>query len=185
MRLFTAIHTINESASDIRNFEILIRLDDDDHDSLQYMPTLRGFPNVKVFVGKRMQGYASLESHFYTELGKAAQGKWCWFLLDDQLIGGKNWDLKLMEVPTHGYIVQSEIARLGGSTYPKWEGANFPIVPTRIWEKFGWEQMQKPADTALDQLLRLDNGWKTWFLPGITAWHLEDTPDKLEEHRKL
>jgi len=184
-KLFTAIHTLNESASNLDDFEILIRLDDDDADSLQFLRTLRQFKNVKVFVGPRHQGYASLETIFYTELAAHSVGEWNWFLLDDQLIGGKDWNTKLRDVPTTGFIVQPEISRLGGSIYPKWEGSNFPIVPRNCWQQFGWTTICKPADTALDNLLRIQNGWKTWFLPGITAWHLEDSDENLSLHRKL
>jgi hypothetical protein len=183
-RLFAAIHTINESASSTDNFEILVRLDDDDESSLKFRPTLAQFKNVKVFTGDRHQGWASVES-FYTELASHAAGTWCWFLLDDMVLGGRNWDLKLGRVPTKGFIVQPEISRLGGSTYPRWEGSNFPCVPTRCWENYGWNKIERPVDTGIDQLLRIKNGWRTHFLEGITAWHLEDEPDKLEQHRKL
>lgn len=183
-RLFAAIHTIRESASDPSTFEILIRLDDDDRDSLKYLPTLEQFSNVRVFVGPRCAGWQSVESVFYTELAEAAKGDWCWFLLDDMILGGRDWDLKLREVPTDGFIVQPEIWRLGGSTYPKSEGGNFPCAPRNSWLRFGWPRVMRPVDIELDRLLRVTNGWRTHFLQGITAWHLEDDPDKLAAHRQ-
>lgn len=183
-RLFAAIHTINESASDIRNFEILLRLDEDDESSLKFVATLKQFPNVKVFVGSRKQGWASVES-FYDELALHAIGRWHWFLLDDMIMGGRGWEQKLAMVPMTGFIVQPEISRLGGSTYKQWEGSNFPCVPAHIWLRTGWKNIERPIDTGIDQLLRVKNGWQTHFLPGITCWHLEDEPEQLEKHRKL
>lgn len=171
-KLFTAIHTINNSCSDPSNVEILIRADEDDDQTVrQYINSIRQFSNVKVFVGPRKLGYPSL-GEFYTELAKAASGAWCWFLLDDCLIGGRDFDLKFAEIPTTGFIVQPEITRIGGSIYPKWEGGNFPAAPTRSWESMGWPMLLNPLDTAMDQFYRQQNGWKTWFLPGITGWHL-------------
>lgn len=176
-RLYAAIHTINESASDLGNFEILVRLDEDDHGSLKHRNTLRKFSNVQFFIGPRLQGYSSVET-FYTELANYARGAWCWFLLDDCIIGGKDWDRKLAEVPTEGFLVQPEIWRLGGSIYPHCVSGNFPCAPTKSWERFGWKGVARPVDIALDQLLRIQQGWQAYFLPGITAWHLE------EEHQK-
>lgn len=183
-RLFAAIHTIRESASDASTFEILIRLDDDDQSSLKFLPTLQSFSNVRVVIGPRHQGYLSLETIFYTELAMIAQGAWCWFLLDDVILGGRDWDLKLAQVPTDGFIVQPEIFRLCGSTYLNSEGGNFPCAPTNSWLRFGWKRVERPVDLELDRLLRVQNGWKTHFLPGITAWHLEDDHDKLAQHRQ-
>lgn len=183
-RLFAAIHTIRESAADQNSFEILLRLDEDDADSLKYRATLEQFSNVRIFIGPRHQGYQSLETIFYTELAAIAKGAWCWFLLDDVIFGGRDWDRKLAQVPTKGFIVQPEIFRLGGSTYRNSEGGNFPCAPTKSWERFGWNRVERPVDLELDILLRIKNGWKTHFLSGITCWHLEDDQEKLEKHRQ-
>lgn len=164
--LFALIHTLIESGNP-DNFEILIRLDEDDEKTLKYRVTFEQFKNVKLIVGKKL-GYGGF-SDMCKELVTVAKGQWCWFLTDDCVIGGKDFDLKLAKIPTHGYIVQPEISRLGGSTYIKWEGSNFPAVPKDIWKKYDCSL----TDTGLDTCLRGKNGWKTAFLEGITAWHLQ------------
>lgn len=168
-KLFTAIHCINNSCFSEANVEILIRLDDDDEGSLKYRATLEQFDNVKVITGSRMSGYTSVGA-FYTELAAIATGDWCWFLLDDCLIGGRDFDLKFRAMPLN-VIVQPEISRLGGSTYMNWPDSNFPAVPRNSWRKLGVDSIGHPADTWMSHLYR-QHGWKTRFLKGITGWHL-------------
>ena len=170
-QLVRAVNSLRATAASVNNFEVLIRLDDDDVASTSRIAEVESLCNVKVLVGPTFEGYSSIDPIFLTELAKIAVAPWCWILNDDMTIEGGKWDEKLMQIPTTGYIVQTEFFRLNQSVYHLCEGGNFPCVPTRCWEIFGWERLLFPSDTGLDQLLRIKNGWKTWFLPGITAWH--------------
>jgi hypothetical protein len=103
---------------------------------------------------------------------------------DDAFICGKGWDSQLMAMPTTGWIVQPELYQLGLSKYYKCEGGAFPIVPNHSWKSYTQEStIPGPANTALDQILRKQNGWKTRFLTGIGVVHERDTPDLLASHR--
>jgi len=164
--LFALIHTLNESGNP-DNFEVVIRLDEDDNKTLAYRATFNGFKNVKLVVGKRL-GYGGF-STMCQEAVNASSGKWIWFLTDDCVIGGKNFDQQFDKIPPFGRIVQPEISRLGGSTYIKWEGSNYPALPKESLRGIDCSF----TDTGLDEYFRLRNGWTTAFLEGITAWHLQ------------
>lgn len=100
--------------------EVLIRVDDDDDQTLDFIPLFKRW-GVRVVVGPRCKGY---ESHgaFYDELAKAASAPWVALFNDDTIIEGDDWVGQLGELPTHGLIVQPEFSKLGGSTYHHAEG---------------------------------------------------------------
>lgn len=180
-RLMKTIQSLHGTAQPSR-FEILLRFDDDDLETLKRRHEAEEYRNVRVIVGKRQDGYARL-NHFYAELADIARSPWVWIMNDDVVVKGARWEAKLAEVPTEGFIVQPEHYQLGGSLYSGCEGTAFPIVPNGIWKRFGWAVMDNPVDTRLDDLLRKENGWKTHFLDGITVVHDRDPDDILEKHR--
>lgn len=158
-------------------------MDDDDHKSLNVIEKCDG-SLLKLFIGPRLRGYATLNL-LYTELAKAATGDWIWIMNDDATVEGKDWDLKLKEIPTDGWIVQPEFIQNGMSLYQKCVGGPFPLIPRDSWSKWGATTIPDPADTQLDELLRVHHNWGTKFLEGITVNHQRDNDEQLEAHRKL
>lgn len=183
-KLLRAIDSITYSANGW-DYEILVRLDDDDGESIAAMEKAMhgpdGLCNTRLFIGPRL-GYSELDIGYYAGLEREAQGQWVWIAGDDMEVTG-DWLTALRDVPTHGYIVQPEVSKLGGSVYPRAEGQAFPIFPRFCWKPYS-ETFPRPFDTAGSDLL-LANGWKTWFLPGVCMWHKEGSPEELAEHRKM
>lgn len=164
--------------------EILVRFDDDDAQSLAIRDDLIS-DGIRVFVGSRLQGYVSLAS-FYEELAHEASAPWISVMNDDAYVIGEGWDAQLAEIPTDGVIVQPELYKLGGSGYRNCEGGAFPLVPTDALKKVGCDRWYGPGiDTFLDQLLRVQHGWRTQFIKGMTVVHERDNHDAIERHRKL
>ena len=164
------------------DWDIRIRLDDDDRESLKALPELQEhcFNRIAVSVGERL-GWDRIEE-YYLELSGSTTARWIWFFNDDAVVEGSAWDNKLAAVPAKGFIVQPEIHRLGGSSYPRDPRAPFVIVPNRVWEEFGLTQIPHPNDVALPALLR-EHGWQTAFLPGIGIHHQRDNDEQLKQHR--
>lgn len=187
-RIWKTVKSVRETSAP-GAAEILVRFDNDDHESLAIADDLRA-ADVKVLVGPRKQGYESL-SEFYTELADVAVSPWIWVMNDDARIVGKahrehiGWDGQLAAVPTEGFIVQPEIYRWNSSSYPFCEGGAFPAVPNQVWKRFGFDAIGSPIDTWFDHLLRESNHWKTHFLRDVEVFHERDTDDVLAEHRKL
>ena len=175
------LNSIHDTASG-DDYAILLRFDHDDEESGDVADLLAGSKNTFVYFGERLLGYGSLDKHFYRELEERSVSSWVWIGGDDMIVSG-DWLGELRKVPTTGYIVQPEISKLGGSTYVRAEAQAFPIFPRFCWKPFSAE-FPKPFDTNGDAILK-QNGWKTWFLPGVTMWHQRPSEKELAEHRKM
>lgn len=164
--------------------EILVRLDGDDLNSVQRMNELN-IRGVRVIVGDRMKGHASLHD-FYNELAEHARGDWLFFLNDDITIESTypNWIEQLRAQPTSGVLACSKIYQLGQSRYDA-PGVACPIVPNKCWLKMGWERIPSCVDEAFLALLVRQNGWSIVPLPSLTVNHQRDNDELLRQHRLM
>ena len=185
-RLRRTIQSIIDTAANIDDIEICVRIDDDDAATLTIRSELLNDDRVQVqvIVGPRLNGYASL-STFYDELVEIAYGDWLFIMNDDAHIVGTGWDEQLRALPTTGVIAQPEIYQLGESRYPRCEGGAFPVVPNGCWLELGHTALGVNVDTWLDTVLRRDAGWRTEFLAGIEVVHERDDDAALAVHRAL
>lgn len=179
-RLFPTLEQLKSSATG-EDYEIIIRIDDDDQESLAARLDMESYPNVRVEVGPRL-GYVNLDRGYYAGMENQATTPWVWIAGDDMLVSG-DWLGEMRKVPTDGFIVQPEVSKLGMSTYRRAEAQAFPIFPKHCWKKFD-KEFPAPFDTVGHLLLR-KKGWKTWFLEGVTMWHDRPPEHELREHRKM
>lgn len=177
--LMDALISIHQSAK-ASDFEILVRLDDDDKESLAERDMLYRVFGCTIFVGPRL-GYEALDLGYYSSLEEKSSGTWSFIFGDDGRIEG-DWMGELRKVPTTGFIVQPETSMLNASKYHRAEAQAFPIFPRMCWKKYTHE-FPRPFDRSGHDLL-IKNGWATWFLRGITFKHEDPTPKEIEEHRK-
>lgn len=178
-KLMATLTSLTRTATSF-DYEILIRIDDDDPESIMAMPSMVMLPYVSVTAGPRL-GYAQLDSGYYAGMEQNANAPWVWIAGDDMVVSG-DWLGELRKVPLTGYIVQPENSKLGLSTYHKAEAQAFPIFPRFCWKPFSPE-FPKPFDTVGHEVL-MKAGWKTWFLPGVTMWHQRPSEEEIREHRK-
>ena len=201
-RLLKTLESVRATIDNPLYTEILIRLDDDDQESLArrnefehpdprtvvpslMLSELKGkWPRTRVIVGPRGRGYGDLHK-MYGELAAATEASWLWMMNDDAVIVGQGWDKQLYELPTTGLLVQPETYQLGFSRYANSEGGAFPIFPNNCWLPEWQDGPENPLDVAIDELLRKRRGWKTHFLPGIEVVHDRDDDASLEAHRAL
>jgi hypothetical protein len=89
--LLKAVHSFYDKAGG-RDFEILIKLDSDDHESIRRIGELEQFgANVHTVVAPRLRGYFDLNK-FYNCLAALASGKWLWLFNDDAQVVTPGWD---------------------------------------------------------------------------------------------
>lgn len=162
-------------------FEIILMGDDDDPETLKAFDELeRGIQGIRTIRTPRL-GYVQLDSGYYARMEQEAQGEFVWIAGDDMLVTG-DWFGELKKVPKTGFIVQPETSRLRESVYPRAEGQAFPIFPRFCWQQFQ-STFPVPFDTCGSDLL-LANGWKTWFLEGVTMWHDRPSDEEIDRHRQ-
>lgn len=184
-RVGSLVRTLNNICATASNsdYQIVMRFDDDDEESCGAVKMLEHtFPNTKCYVGPRFNGYGSLDSHFFRELEERSDATWVWIGGDDMVVEG-DWLGELRKVPTYGYIVQPETSKLRESTYHRAEAQAYPIFPRFCWKQYASE-FPKPFDVNGHLLLK-QNGWETWFLPGVTMWHQRPDEKEIAEHRKM
>lgn len=182
-RCVESIESICKTAT-TGNFEILLRIDRDDTETLNNIHLLTHKKVSHIVIGDRYQGYVS-HSTFMDELVGLAKGEWLFFLDDDGVIIGQGWDEQLAEVPKHGKIVHPEFYWLGESHYGS--GSCDPVaicVPYKCWEQYWGPGLRHPNDMWLQNMLT-EKGWTNHLLTGIIAYHKRDDEETLAQHRKL
>jgi len=180
--LLRTLKNITETGS-WDNYQILMRFDDDDSESVAAAKDIElEYPMAKCFIGPRLEGYGSLDKHFFRELEERSDATWVWIGGDDMVVEG-DWMSELRKVPTMGYIVQPAISKLGYSTYPRAEAQAYPIFPRFCWKQYASE-FPRPFDVNGHLLLK-HNGWKTWFLENVCFWHQRPNESEIAEHRKM
>ena len=172
--LYKLIESLRRTASRIDNYEVIIRFSADDMVSMSEFITDPRFctlsDNIRIIFGTPDNGFNSL-GKWFSAMSELAIAPWVWGLSDDTWISGNGWDKQFEIIPLIGHAVFPEWDQLGSSVYHKVEGGPFTAVPRNCWKQLGHEQVGEPPDRFLDDLLRLEHGWKSVFLKGITVVH--------------
>lgn len=172
-KLTRCIQSFIDTADDPCCLEVVVRIARDDLETIDAIQDLMDMCQLRVVIGYPLDGYPAC-SFFIDEASRLGCGQWTWGFDDDMVMQGKGWDTQLRTVPMDGYIVQPEIEQLNTSKYHNHEGGANWCVPNCAWRRFGFRFVEFPSDVWLDNLLRVQHGWKTRFLSGITIWHDRD-----------
>lgn len=119
-----------ELASEPESIEILIKVDNDDKNT---MDNLNNFPfqeNLIFVFGDRMMGYDSLPD-FMNMLYEKSSGDWLYLAGDDSIIVTKNWD-ELFYKYDNQFVCLNHLP-----AYPNGETFNFPIISRKIADLLG------------------------------------------------
>jgi glycosyltransferase involved in cell wall biosynthesis len=93
-RLF---NSIEKTCSSTDNLEVLLAIDDDDIDTIQFVEKYSKNSKllIRTIIGKRGKGYLDLHNRI-GELCQASSGNFLFFLGDDVQFTTKNWDEKIL-----------------------------------------------------------------------------------------
>ncbi len=176
-QLIKTIESILGARDDEDSVEILLRVDDDDDETISQLEVLRCRFGVKWHIGPRGSGYDNM-GQFITELSDMAKAPWIFIIDDDATIHGRGLDTKLRTVPS-GHVAVCEFYKLNHSVY---RGA-LPVgmfVPNKCWNEYGRDKLCSPVDEFLRGLLVNDNKWGLSLLPNLTYFHEwgQDTQDR-------
>lgn len=157
------------------NFEILVRLDDDDHNSLYYLQDFEAIPRVRVITGPSNappstdHGLRRKLNEIYTELALQARAYWLWVWNDDAWVRGNTWYQQLQALIGQRALVLTNDLQNQQSFYKGASGEPFPIFPNGCWREFGLTGFPEPIDAEMNKLLRAH--WPELRLQNVCAVH--------------
>jgi len=168
------INNLIDKADDPRSLEILIRLDNDDIETIQRLGELP-YDKIDIFIiiGNRFGGYADL--HLYVnELCAISRGTFLFLYNDDATICTKGWD---SIVKKHKIVALNPIADVDG----KKKYDLFPIVHRKIYETLGFFSRSPHNDSWMFELTKTAKLEKK--LPELKIYHYRNKM-KDETHRE-
>lgn len=96
------IKSIWDTSSSKGAVEILLRVDEDDKETINYLNNLKHLSSIQVVIGSRKEGYKSLP-YFFNEIAKVAKGNPLMCCNDDVIFETKDWDKIIEEVAGYYY----------------------------------------------------------------------------------
>lgn len=150
--------TLAEHADDLSNFELLVAVDSDDQESINYFTNVvtpdfeqRGI-DLTVFVTPRW-GYGRL-NEYINFLASASKGAWIIFWNDDALMESDGWDTEVIG-HTGEFKVLAFTDNHDGHPY-----AIFPIIPRDWVVLFETVSPQQQSDAWISQVAYLSDCWE-------------------------
>jgi hypothetical protein len=126
------------------NFEVLVKLDLDDHESIDYIKNWSNeFENITFITNSRKKGWLNMVD-FVENLIRCSQGKWILSINDDVVIKTHNWNTLLEK-----YLTEFKIFYPDPCFGYRWA---FPIFPKKIYEVLGHISPHNQIDTYLYEL---------------------------------
>lgn len=141
--LLDGIRSIKEKASPDVQVEILIRIDEDDGETLAGRDRIP--KDVEIVIGPRWCGYDSVHV-FYNELAVKSHGDWIILWNDDTFMKTHHWD-KLLPPADRAQVVW-----LHSPTSWTWA---FPAMTRKLYELWGCFARSPPTDACIFDI------WKT------------------------
>lgn len=159
------------------NYEILVRIDDDDSHSVSVLQDIKIIPKTTVIVGPSIatrtnDGAIRRELNMlYAELSAIARAPWIWIWNDDAWIRGDSWYQQICELKESPALVLTEHSQLHQSYYHGHAGDPFPIIPKDGWKYLGLKVPPEPIDFRMCMFAREAN-WPEIHLKNTCAVHL-------------
>jgi len=168
---------MNLANSEFKNFEFIVKVDFDDHETIKFIPEMSNdFENLNFIINSRKEGYPSIYEGINKGAGMA-RGKYMLALPDDCLMTTPNWNEKLENILKEFKIYflnynekneNGEIINVKDKPEDEWMfsrhflgkiGVNFhdfvfPIFPTKLEEIWGFITPHTLADNWLGDIAK-------------------------------
>lgn len=126
------------------NFEVLVKLDLDDHESIDYIKNWKNeFENISFVINSRKKGWLNMVD-FVENLVRCANGKWILGFNDDLIMKTQNWNTILEK-----YLTEFKIYYPHPSFGYRWA---FPLFPKKLYDILGHISPHNQIDTYLYEL---------------------------------
>lgn len=159
-RLKTLFGTIENTVRDIQNIEVLVRIDNDDKESVEFSKSLNSNLNVKFFIGDRPDNLCAS----YNELASRCAGDYLFVLNDDVDFLSKNWDDEIRKTPSDEVwllaVHDTSCDKTPGRSY-----GSFVIHTRASYEALGYFMDDKAKSLGGDVML-----WRLYTAVEKTKW---------------
>ena len=147
--LKTSIDSLYRLAKDVKDIEILIGMDNDDGDTMDWvkqnvLPDLEKLGVDATLVTFTPMGYINLHQ-YVNALAQLANGRWLMFWNDDAIMQTQDWDTKIVEQ-------DGKFAVLRMPTHRSHPYAIFPIVPRDWYYLLGHISNHQLTDATISQI---------------------------------
>ena len=128
-QLKRAVASLYDNALSRDSLEVLIKLDDDDPESLEAARCLVStYPNINVGSGPRGNGYHDLH-HWFNDMAYGAHGDWLFIFTDDAVMKTEHWDQVLQSVGTKApWPAMDDVCLLAPHVPSNPKGCDFPVL---------------------------------------------------------
>jgi len=138
-KLTDAIHSLYSNAKYKEKVEFCIKMDDDDHETIDYIKKLSKFINIKYDISPREGGYADLYK-FFNKCCEISTGDWLFLFNDDGRMLTGNWDeifLNINPFEVKGWKGTKDICLFSPSVENRNASFIFPILKRTTYEILG------------------------------------------------
>lgn len=126
------------------NFEVLVKLDLDDHQSIDYIKNWSNeFENLTFITNSRKKGWLNM-ADFVENLVRCAAGEWIFGFNDDLVMKTENWNTLIEE-----HLSDFKIYYPNPSFGYRWA---FPLFPKKLYEILGHISPHNQIDTYMYRL---------------------------------
>lgn len=133
------------SRSDKRNYEFLLKVDDDDIATIDWCKNNQSKYPLRFFVSPQGEGYCHLHL-FMNRLASMANGDWLWVIDDDVEILTDHWDSMIEGMwPGRGYVGQQEV----GIYLMTGDSFSMPLLRRGVYKLWGRVSMDPAVDRWL------------------------------------
>jgi len=130
-KLQASLQSVVEKATQLKDLEILVRLDHDDRDTLFVLDDIVNVHGeTRFIVGPRYEGYPSM-AIFWNELARQARGDWLVTFNDDAIMLEQAWDEVLLD---YDHRLKENLVL---HPFDNYNHTSFPILSSRVYEIFG------------------------------------------------
>ena len=155
-QLSNVLNSIYNTCYDVNNFEILLAIDNDDLESINFAKEfISTHPNTKLFIFQR-QRYKGMHVYQNT-LIKHASGEFIWTINDDTEFQSSDWDLILQEYSNQFKIINPLTPSLyhyvRNTETPGYCWVTFPIIPKKWIDITGRLSTNAASDSWVSEVV--------------------------------
>jgi hypothetical protein len=150
--LVAAIDSLYSLAKNKSNLEFILKIDDDDAETIELFHKLQSILPVKSIISSRGNGYHDMH-HWVNQMSALATGDWLFLFNDDALMGSQDWDEMLLYIGVHNWWGIPDICCISVETVNSPGSQEFMFLRRRVFELLGYYSLIPHNDTWIKTLM--------------------------------